>query len=398
MWDRKFEVARFNGHTLNVLSVSFDGGQRLQVSEIPYQDQPHIRAMGASAVTVALEVIFVGSASIDDSNALIAALGKVSAGALEHPWLGEIELCFKTYSQKISTKRGLVTLALSFVRTNAGQNLRTHLTSSKTRTSYAQIKTVERISSEQFVVNVESMSLDDINDTKERFNALLGELISISSRLNIYRDGFIAINAAIHTALNSINALSISPFTLTKAISAALYLVGNAVKSEPSQSDIADNSRAAQMALLTFIDPVAPSYLNTQIIVGAIQMNKDLVMLELSDHFDVLASNKSPALIISDLELLIDGVNNLILDATQVATVESVKMYEALVDLFDVLQEQNAKAKTAITPKQITAVPRYTTALTLAHNTGTSEPMLRKLNPLLHPLFVSGSIALGSNA
>ena len=83
MWQKEFEVARFNGHVMNIISTTIDGGQRLQVSELPYSDLPHIVAMGASAKTITLEVVFVGASSLIDSNALLDAFNESNTGQLE---------------------------------------------------------------------------------------------------------------------------------------------------------------------------------------------------------------------------------------------------------------------------------------------------------------------------
>ncbi|WP_241907918.1 DNA circularization N-terminal domain-containing protein [Vibrio lentus] len=92
IWERQYEHARWNGLKLNILSTAFDGGKRLQVSEIPYSDLPHIKVMGTKTRTYTIEAVFVGSSSLADANALIENLEATPTGELEHPWLGELAL------------------------------------------------------------------------------------------------------------------------------------------------------------------------------------------------------------------------------------------------------------------------------------------------------------------
>lgn len=396
MWDKKFDRARFNGHQLNIISIGIDGGQRVQISELPYLDQAHIKTMGASATNLSLEVVLVGSSSLDDANGLIASLTKEPSGTLEHPYLGELELCFKTYSQKISTKHGVVNLSLSFVRTNANTNAASRqLRASTSRSSHSAIKQVEAVSAAQFADDVALMSLDDIMDAQERFNATLGELISITSRLNISIDSLHGVNSAINGAFNAVSGLSTDPLTLADSVSSAFYVVGQAIKADATQNDMVDPSRAAQKNLLSSIDPKAPAHLNTQLIIGAVEMNRDVALLESTDTFNLLSTNKNASLIVSDLDDLIHSLSAQIDTVTGVATVESLAIYDALVGLVDVIQRQKQKAVEAITPSEIKTISRYLPALAIAHDSKTDAAMLRKLNPLIHPLFVRGDVALG---
>lgn len=396
MWRKEFEKGRFNGHELNIVSTSFDGGQRVQVSELPYIDQAHIKALGASATNLSIEVVMIGESSLQDTNALIAALNKEPQGTLEHPYAGEIELCFKTYSQKISTKRGLVNLSLSFVRTNnAATATSRQLKASTSRSSHSAIKQVEKVSAAQFADDVKLMSLDDIIDTQNRFNSALDELISITSRLNISIDSLHGVNSAINQAFNAVSGLSTDPLALADSVSDAFYVVGQAVKADATMSDMVDPSRAAQKNLLSAIDPKAPAHLNTQLIVGAVEMNRDVAVLESADNFDLLSTNKNADLIVSDLDDLIHSLSNQIDTVTSVATVESLQIYDALVGLVDVIQRQKQKAIAAITPTEIKTISRYLPALSIAHDSKTDAAMLRRLNPLMHPLFVKGEVALG---
>ena len=400
MWQKEFEVARFNGHVMNIISTTIDGGQRLQVSELPYSDLPHIVAMGASAKTITLEVVFVGASSLIDSNALLDAFNESNTGQLEHTWLGELEVCFKTYSQKISTNRGLVNLTLSFIRMNSEQiKLSKQLLSNSKNTSTSEaIKQVESISSAQFIDDVPLMNLDEIKNAQVLFKAALDELVSITSRLNVPFEMLNIVNSAINNAFNSVSVLLTEPFTLANNTSCAFRLVSHSIQSEQMQNDIVDTSRAAQKALLNAINTTAPQHLNVQLIVGAVEMNKDLIKLEQVETFDLAATNKSAALIISDLDNLIAALSDLIDAVTSESTVESLEMYESLVGLLDIIQTQKRKALLASTPTSIKTIYRYSPALSIAYDSKTDAEMLQKLNPLTHPLFLAGAVALGGSS
>ncbi|MFG0887272.1 DNA circularization N-terminal domain-containing protein [Vibrio sp. CJQ_6] len=218
MWERQYERGRWNGHQLNILATAIDGGQRLHVSEIPYAELPNIRVMGSKSRTIKLDVVFVGTDSLADANTFIANLESSPAGELEHPWLGELTLIFDTFSQSISTKRGVVTLSLSFVRAGTQPTINT----SATVRVKQQANAVESVSAQSFARDVKSLSVADINQTQHDFTQSLNVLVDITHRLNLADDKLQSINSAINEAFGAISSISSAPDKFATLLSTAM--------------------------------------------------------------------------------------------------------------------------------------------------------------------------------
>ncbi|PNH98446.1 DNA circularization N-terminal domain-containing protein [Vibrio diazotrophicus] len=401
MWERQYEHGRWNGHQLNILATAIDGGQRLHVSEIPYAELPHIRVMGSKARTIKLEVVFVGSSSLADSNAFIANLEESPTGELEHPWLGELPLVFDTFSQSISTKRGIVTLSLSFVRAGTEPNINVP---SIVRTK--QLATVvESTSASSFASDVSKMSVAEINQTQSDFTKALDTLTDITHRMNsdvdlaqssLVNNQFIDTYRTINTAYAAVTRLGNQPDSFLAAFNSAVDMVINALQSEKdSESEAIDNSRNAQQQLLKQVndDAVTPHY-NIQMVTGAIKASKDLTSLEKEESFDVTTANKQPDIIRGDLTALIESLDERIDEITQVSTVESLALYDVLLALKSNVQTQLDKVIKGTAAHRVIEQPRFKPALSIAHEQYTDEHLITAINALQHPLFMRGDIAV----
>ncbi|PNH90259.1 hypothetical protein C1M56_03060 [Vibrio diazotrophicus] len=401
MWERQYEHGRWNGHQLNILATAIDGGQRLHVSEIPYAQLPHIQTMGSKARTIKLEVVFVGSSSLADSNAFIANLEESPTGELEHPWLGELSLVYEAFSQSISTKRGIVTLSLSFVR--AGNEPNINVPSIVRTKQLAAV--VENTSASSFAKDVSKMSVAEINQTQSDFTKALDTLTDITHRMNsdvdqaqssLVNNQFIDTYRTINTAYAAVTRLGNQPDSFLAAFNAAVDMVTNALQSEKeSESEAIDNSRNAQQQLLKQVndDAVTPHY-NIQMVTGAIKASKDLTSLEKDESFDVTTANKQPDIIKSDLSALIESVDERIDEITQVSTVESLELYDALLALKSNVQTQLDKVIKGTAAHRVIEQPRFKPALNLAHEQYTDEHLITAINALQHPLFMHGYIAV----
>lgn len=247
--------------------------------------------------------MFVGAASLADSNKFISALGKNPKGQLEHPWLGELPLVYEDHSQNISTKRGLVKLSLSFVRDGITPTI-----TAPTLTSSADHATnVETISSRSFANDVEQMSVADINTTQANYRGALNALVDITSRMNLADDNHQDTNHAINEAINSVSNLNNEPVAFSESFSTAVDTVATNVRTEPtSPNQVVDNSRSAQAFMLNPVKADSPtSHFNTQMVTGAVKISRDLSELERANSFDITT--------------------------TQVSTMESVELYDSLV-------------------------------------------------------------------
>ncbi|EKO3425673.1 DNA circularization N-terminal domain-containing protein [Vibrio fluvialis] len=392
MWERQYERGRWNGHQLNILATAIDGGQRLHVSEIPYAELPNIRVMGSKSRTIKLDVVFVGADSLADANAFIVNLESSPAGELEHPWLGELTLVFDTFSQSISTKRGVVTLSLSFVRAGTQPTINT----SATVRVKQQASAVESVSAQSFARDVKSLSVADINQTQNDFTQSLNVLVDITHRLSLADDKLQNINSAINEAFGAISSISSAPDKFATLLSTAVDRVAEGVQSEPdSDSEAVDNARTAQQLMLGQVkeDAVTPHH-NIQMVTGAVKVSKDVTRLEKQDHFDITAVNKQPAIIQSDLAALLDGIDARVRETTSVSTVESLDIFDALVALKGGIQTQHDKVIKGTAAHRVIEQPRSKPALSIAHDQYTAEPIVTAMNALQHPLFLRGDIAV----
>ncbi|MBY8235464.1 DNA circularization N-terminal domain-containing protein [Vibrio fluvialis] len=392
MWERQYERGRWNGHQLNILATAIDGGQRLHVSEIPYAELPNIRVMGSKSRTIKLDVVFVGADSLANANTFIANLESSPAGELEHPWLGELTLVFDTFSQSISTKRGVVTLSLSFVRAGTQPTINT----SATVRVKQQASAVESVSAQSFARDVKSLSVADINQTQNDFTQSLNVLVDITHRLNLADDKLQSINSAINEAFGAISSISSAPDKFATLLSTAVDRVAEGVQSEPdSDSEVVDNARTAQQLMLGQVkeDAVTPHH-NIQMVTGAVKVSKDVTRLEKQDHFDITAVNKQPAIIQSDLAALLESIDARVTETTSVSTVESLDIFDALVALKGGIQTQHDKVIKGTAAHRVIEQPRSKPALTIAHDQYTAEPIVTAMNALQHPLFMRGDISV----
>ncbi|ELV8553698.1 DNA circularization N-terminal domain-containing protein [Vibrio fluvialis] len=392
MWERQYERGRWNGHQLNILATAIDGGQRLHVSEIPYAELPNIRVMGSKSRTIKLDVVFVGADSLSDANAFIANLESSPTGELEHPWLGELTLVFDTFSQSISTKRGVVTLSLSFVRAGTQPTINT----SATVRVKQQASTVENVSAQSFARDVKNLSVADINQTQNDFIQSLNVLVDITHRLNLADDKLQNINSAINEAFGAISSISSAPDKFATLLSTAVDRVAEGVQAEPdSDSEAVDNARTAQQLMLGQVkEDAVTHHHNLQMVTGAVKVSKDVTRLEKQDQFDITAVKKQPAIIQSDLAALLDGIDARVRETTSVSTVESLDIFDALVALKGGIQTQHDKVIKGTAAHRVIEQPRSKPALSIAHDQYTAEPIVTAMNALQHPLFLRGDIAV----
>ena len=407
MWERKYEQGRWNGLMLNILATAIDGGKRLHVSEIPYADLPTIKVMGSAASNLSIDVVLVGRNSLADANALLANLDKTPKGELEHPWLGELPLVFKTYSQKIDTKLGLVTLSLSFVRDGNLPPLSLIVASDAAFDATVQSDEVMAVSSATFVTDIDMASISDIDTLRTRFTGLVTDLQGIASRLSIPSQMLSQLNQELNSALVAISSIANAPGQFAEQLSKTVKSVAKAVRSEgkvasvlvssssPLASDAVDNSRMAQISMLELIDLSAPSaHLNVQIVVAAVLMSKDIAELTQRDSFDVVQSSTQPLFILNDLKRITTEMEVRIEDATRVSTLESLELFNALVVLKDGINTQIGKVTKGSVPTRHKTLPRPVPALALSYQHRSNAELVAALNPTQHPLFLRDVVAI----
>lgn len=397
MWEREYEQGRWNGVALNILATSLNGGKRLQVSEIPYAELPDIKVMGSSANNIEIDVVLVGSNSLVEANALLNNLNKTPKGELEHPWLGELPLVFETYGQKLSTKLGLVTLSLKFIRDGkpSAVTASTVVTSVQTQ----QADTVETVSTKTFVDDVDTMNIADTNSLQADFTHAITQLSGIANQLSVPSQTLSALNQEINSALVSISSIANAPAQFAEQLSKTIDSVADAVRSETdSDNEATDNSRAAQASMLEAINTQSPStHYNVQLVVAAVKMSKDIERLEQEDTFDILSSKGQSSTILSDLQQITREIDARVYEVTTVSTLESLELFDALISLKEGVSSQSNKVKKGSEPQGFLERARFIPALVLAKKEKSSAPLVMALNPLQHPLFLSGVIAMRGN-
>ena len=401
MWERKYEQGRWNGLELNILSTTIDGGKRLHISEIPYAELPVIKVMGSAASTLSIDVVLVGHNSLVDANALLANLDKTPKGELEHPWLGELPLVFETYSQKIDTKLGLVTLSLAFVRGGALPVLSAVVTSSSVVfNAVTQTDEVMTVSSVAFVEDIEAASISDMDHLRARFTGLVTRLQSIASKLSVPSQILSQLNQELNSALVAISSIANAPMQFAEQLIKTVKSVAKVVRSESKVTNNAtrsavDNARMAQASMLELIDPNVPSaHFNVQLVVAAVLMSKDIAELTQRDGFDVVQSSTQPLFILNDLKRITTEMEARIGEATSVSTLESLALFNALVVLKDGIGAQIGKVSKGSVPTRHKTLPRSVPALALAYQCHSNAELVVVLNPTQHPLFLRDVVAI----
>ena len=392
MWERKYEQGRWNGLALNILSTAIEGGKRLQVSEIPYADLPHIKIMGSKARSFKIEIVFVGASSLANANAFIETIEAAPQGELEHPWLGELALVFETFSQSINTKRGLVALSLSFIRAGASPTITTQ---TKTRTK-EQVNQVEALSRRSFSQDVKTMDVHEINQTQNDFFGALNTLVDIVNRLGLAGDKMQSINHFINDAFSAVSSLNAKPDEFTSRFSTAVDAVASGIQAQPhSASEAVDNARSAQALMLGQIkDSATTHHFNVQMTTAAVKVSKDITELEKVDAFDVTTASKQPGIIKSDLVNLLISIDERVRDVTTTSTPETIALFDSLIALKSHLQTQHDKVAAGTTHHRLVETPRFKPALCIAHDEHAQELVLTSINAMQHPLFFRGEIAV----
>ena len=119
MWQRKYDRARWNGQVLHLIRHEDSRRQRLQKTDIPFRDQPHVAPLGEGVRQWQFDAVFVGPTALEDAQTLIDQLQQQPQGVLEHPWFGALELMCESTRLMVDTRVGLVTVRLQFVSMGA---------------------------------------------------------------------------------------------------------------------------------------------------------------------------------------------------------------------------------------------------------------------------------------
>lgn len=385
MWERKTDNAKLNGKVLHILSTTLDGGIRLHVAEMPYLDEPHIKVMGAKSRTISIEVVFVGVNSLVDSNALITELENNPECVLEHPYLGELTLVFETYSQKFSTKKGLVTLSLKFRK----QGVPVALTRIDEKSASELVTNVIEESNKQFIDDVAQASPEQIDAMKFDFTTVIHALRNIANRATQTSSTQTSLLRQIEDGFTTIENLKSAPQALSEHFNRIVESLQGVLDSNQES-----NSEQAIKALSQTINPDAESaHCNTYITTAVVSLSEDLNQLSHLDDVDVSTfSTKSLNKVQQNIAVIQSLLSDRVDDVSKAATFESL----VLVDTVEALRENvNEQANKLTQYKQALSVVEVISArplLCIAQSNECSGEALSRLNSIKHPLFVIGSL------
>lgn len=392
MWERQHDHARWNGLKLNIQSTSLDGGKRLQISEIPYADLPHIQVMGSKAQTFNIEAVFVGASSLAEANTLIKNLENTPKGELEHPWLGDLALVYQDHSLNISTQKGLVTLSLKFVRSGTSPSI---YAPTRVRSKH-KTQSIEQLAQQSLIESIDDLNVAQIQQIQKDASTTLNVLFDITDRLTLSDDILQPVHIMINSAISAVSRLSTNTAEFASLFRQAINAVAEAVQSAPDAiHEAIDYSRNAQALLLNQINTNSPVlHYNLQIMTGAVLMNKEMTTLELNDSFDITTTNNQPEIINNDLKVLIESLDQRVQEVTNIATQENIELYNALTALKSHIQAQKDKLLSGTQACKSLYAAHFTPALCLAHDSYSGHDIITRLNALRHPLFLGDNIAI----
>jgi len=398
MWERKTQEGKWNGNVLNILSTTLDGGKRLHVSELPYADLPHIKVMGAKARTISIEVVFVGANSLVESNATILELETNPEGTLEHPYLGEVNVVYETYSQSFNTTKGLVTLSLKFYK----QGESVELISLDQSTPSQLIDAVMEESNAVFIDAVSKASTDELDSMKLDFISVLSSLRNVANRLSQSSVDLGLLHRQIEDGFTAIESIKNSPGALSDHFKAIVKSLKNTIlgKDESSRSqssftpsgNIQSAATIATQSLSSTININAEfSHCNLQVTTAVILLNVEMGVLSVIEEVDVSTiAEQSLTEMIENITIIQNQLNDRINEVTKAATFESLALVEAVESLRTDVSAQAAKLIQFQQSLSETQIPKSMPLLCIAQSLETDITVLNSLNTIKHPLFVSG--------
>ena len=112
----RWQTARFRDIEFLTDSHDAKSGRRLAVHEFPGAELPVVEDLGGQANGWTLNAYFLGADYDTECDALIAALNKIGAEWLIHPWLGRLWVCARSWTRReTNQEQGFCTLVIEFV-------------------------------------------------------------------------------------------------------------------------------------------------------------------------------------------------------------------------------------------------------------------------------------------
>lgn len=108
--------ASFRGVPFQVDASELEAGRRVEVHEYPQRDKPWAEDLGRAARSISFDGFVVGADYVAQANRLVAALEEAGAGALVHPWLGDMRVSLRDPARVSFTPQlGFARISMTFV-------------------------------------------------------------------------------------------------------------------------------------------------------------------------------------------------------------------------------------------------------------------------------------------
>ena len=422
MWERKTKTAKWNGVAFNIQKTTLDTGKRLHVVELPYADEPYIKVMGAKAKGLNLDAVFVGADSLVDANAFVSKLESDPVGSLEHPYLGEMSLVYQSASQSFSTKKGLVTLSLKFLKQGKGIVLTRSNIDDKPVSQLSD--EVMKASTTQFVRDIGQASPQEIHSIQNDFTQILSALTSATNRVAQGNAKLTHLQHQIQRRTNEVNTIVNAPASFANQIHSTIKSVVDVLPSDASSSDVSNAEsgslsssknvvsvkESARKMLSRCIKPNnASSHCNNQIVVALVLLSNDLVSVGVEDElsFNAFINNITNSLGASSINNSINktvlNINELsayidkrIDEATVSANYESLALVDSLTALRESVNNQSNKIEKLLLSIKSAPIVKNRPLLCIAQSQECTADEISILNPITHPLFVNGTLRVPS--
>ncbi len=385
MWDKRFDQATWNGTAFNILKTVRDGGKRLQVVELPYKDDPSIWVLGGKAKGYKIDAVFVGSQSLEDANEFESLLDANPAGRLEHPYLGELDLVYQSASMEFSTKKGLVTLSLTFVM--SGPDITIPISSTTSVDLYTQ--DVVKHSTDLFVKEIDSANINQLNSINVEARDFLNTLRIIANQMQRPGVDLATINNQISDGLSAISTIYNAPLSFAQHLNSALVSLTNQLNLTSPNDDRNTASNSINFADKRFQkieSSIQNNHFKTLATISAIDINRYVKNESLSevDFYTVEF----------EMNHLISRLKKRLVESTSQATYES---YDLVVSLNNVDYQLRKRFDQFLAIKNnATTIDVYSPApwLTLAYKLDCPFDQFISMNTISHPLFVSGTVSV----
>jgi len=390
MWDKEFDVARWNGVEINILKTDREKGKRLQIDEMPYAQTPYTKVMGDKAGTYKIEIVFVGPKALNQKADFVDELESNPAGYLEHPYYGELELTYEKSSESISTRKGLVVLTCDFVLTGRAISIpplsklkATNLTGS-----------VLDASVNQFEKEVAAASPDKIVSIQNNFTTMLGGLRRIANQAGRPGVALAALHRQINDGFAAISSIANAPASFAKQVQAISQSLVSQIKTLPDSANSLTNPKSYALNQVRETESTSE--------VQHIRMQSTMTSIQLSEAIEI-ASSSETATELSDQTSNIDqvkleasqiqtSVNERMSEASGESSFESLALFDALCELNTEIANQITKIESAELNLKRLDIYSPTPSICLAYMSECALTEFEGMNAINHPLFIAGKV------